>query len=157
MLLVASVLSLNVGAANAAEPSAPGQPAVQALSATAGGVVAAAPAPVPVPTPGTAPSLVRPLENSGQYYYQCIFTSGTSYTWAAGSVRNCPGWLNVYIGGTLIAHVNERVINGVIHPTVECYWAAANAVVGLVIGAEVPVGWVLIASDLALAGFTCHN
>jgi hypothetical protein len=102
--------------------------------------------------------LPHPHEAAGKYVLSCIEGNGTSYVWTDNDPKACGGWLDIYIGGEQIAHVNEAELNGVVDPSVECVWSASGAVFGLVaiaVAPESPLGWIVAVNDLALAGYTC--
>jgi len=151
-VLLIAVLALLVGgvpisAANAAEASP-----VQASSTTqivsAHAAASASSDPAEKPITKKRPGLVGDV--AGQYYSFCI-SLGVSHPWTGKSPASCPGYLDVYINGDHVAHLNTGHNGGPLS-----FSCAGGVALGLVTlfapGGEV-VGWAL-AGTLAGIGLT---
>ena len=73
-------------------------------------------------------------EPAGQYDYYCTGVDGLQRSWNTSPRASCNGWLDVYIGGKRIAHLNNNNAyirrqlsnpNGP-HVTVECVLSATG-------------------------------
>lgn len=140
-----------IGAANATEANSV-QTTVQASAMTqivsAHTVASVAPDPAEKPIAEKRPGLVGDV--AGQYYSFCI-NLGVSYPWTGKSAASCPGYLDVYINGDHVAHLNTGHNGGPLS-----FSCAGGVALGLVTlfapGGEV-VGWAL-AGTLAGIGLT---
>lgn len=94
------------------------------------------------------PGLVR--EPAGKYYSFCI-SLGVSHPWTGKAPASCPGYLDVYINGDHVAHVNTGRNGGMI--SVTCAGGIALGLVTLFAPGGEVVGWAL-AGTLAGIGFT---
>jgi hypothetical protein len=119
-----------------------------------GGALPASAAPGSAAVDGPTP---QPREAAGKYVTNCIQASGTSYIWTKKNPRTCAGWLDIYVGGNRVGHVNEAAVQAMAHPTVKCVIEGSMAVLELAFGSETVIGWVFIASTLTFAGMDCAN
>ncbi|MFC5369272.1 hypothetical protein [Arcanobacterium bovis] len=98
---------------------------------------------------------ITPKEEAGQYYYMCT-NMGQQYPWNHPADPNkCPGWLDVYIGGKNVAHVNTGMA-GKPDVTASCVAGLAFTVISLVVpgGVFVDGGRIAVGMTLGSLGIT---
>lgn len=82
-------------------------------------------------------NLVRPPDNAhtddvaGQYYSFCIWWNGTSALWTNNDPYACQGWLDVYINGQQVAHLQN---GGKPLASISCQLAIATGVIQVFTG-----------------------
>ncbi|KUM40221.1 hypothetical protein [Arthrobacter sp. EpRS71] len=125
---IAAALAVSAGLAltgltpaNATEPAGPTRAAV-----------------VEIPADAKSPA---PPEPAGQYYSFCT-NLGLSFNWSSNDPATCPGFLDVYIGGQQVAHLNIGGSPGTM------LWSCALGVGGAMVTVFAPggavVGWALV-------------
>jgi hypothetical protein len=96
-------------------------------------------------------------EPAGQYSYICIGTDGSGHTFTAAYYR-CNGWLDKYINGNKIAHVDERRNYAKYQAGIPGNVLSVECAVALVVTLIAPpVGWVATPAGLIGLGFACRN
>lgn len=126
VLLASSAMMLGgVASASAAFPEAP----------TPHSPVTA-PGPTSTGTPKT-PKFVLPPDTAhtddvaGQYYSFCIWWNGTSALWTNNDPYACQGWLDVYINGAQVAHLQN---GGKPLASISCQLSIATGVIQVFTG-----------------------
>ncbi len=89
-------------------------------------------------------------EPAGQYYSFCI-NLGVSHSWTNNDPSTCPGYLDVYIGGKQVAHLNIGASAGSI--TWTCAAGVGLGMVTVFAPGGAVVGWAL-AGTLTGIGLT---
>lgn len=89
-------------------------------------------------------------EPAGQYYSFCI-NLGVSHNWTNNNPSTCPGYLDVYIGGKQVAHLNIGASAGSI--TWTCAAGVGLGMVTVFAPGGAVVGWAL-AGTLSGIGLT---
>lgn len=71
-----------------------------------------------------------PMDVAGQYYYFCIWFNGVSYNWNGNNPTDCQGYLDVYINGSHVAHLQN---GGRYVPSMSCQIGIATQIVSIFI------------------------
>jgi hypothetical protein len=81
---------------------------------------------------------VQPLDVAGQYYGVCI-NLGVGHAWDPKKANSCPGYLDVYISGNHVAHLNTGGGGGSI--TWSCALGIGLSIVQVFGPGGIGVGW----------------
>ncbi len=77
------------------------------------------------------PKTVGTDDVAGQYYSFCIWWNGTSALWTNNDPYSCEGWLDVYINGQQVAHLQN---GGKPLATISCQLSAATGIMTIFTG-----------------------
>lgn len=95
-----------------------------------------------LPAPAApAPDSVEPQDVAGQYYTYCI-NMGVSHSWDGNAPESCPGYLDVYISGQHVAHLNMGATTATI--TWSCAIGVAVGTVSVFLPGGIPAGWAAV-------------
>ncbi|ABY22017.1 hypothetical membrane protein [Renibacterium salmoninarum ATCC 33209] len=91
---------------------------------------------------------------TGEYEYFCI-NLGVGYNWNDKAPNSCPGWLDVYISGNHVGHINTGGSGGLDVPA-SCVLGGAFFTITAFLpgGVVVDLGWVSVSTTLAALGIT---